>query len=396
MFKIFAQNALDPNSIPGLNASRSTFVDTVNGNDTTGTGASSHPYKTIQKAYTSITTATNAAPFTIYIMNDGDVSAGSTITGKPNIFLVAMSMLPGTYLNDNLTITVGAGEASYGGFCNVSFGGSVTVDGSAADSAVLYVQDCELLGGLTYNSGPDGFAYFYSSNVSTADCTGSVFFYGGMLSGACILRDAIGSEIVGSGLAGISTLTVSGLTTLNVSGNGQIPSLVGVVDSAHTPSFTTDYSSYPAAISGSVAVTITSHVSPLLAGGAVAATNAAFVFKDGHMKTTQTSAPTVTANAGAGTGRAASLITGTDFAGQISLLTTAVSPAAGAQVTLNFNKVFNIAPTCFLFPGNTSSLVGFATSGVYVTSSLTTMIINFAAADVTGHAYLFNYQAIEA
>lgn len=144
------------------------------------------------------------------------------------------------------------------------------------------------------------------------------------------------------------------------------------------------------AISGGV-------VSPssLLVNGAIAATSAVIVFKNGHLKSTQTSAPSATVNANAGTGGTCTLANGTDIAGQLTVTTTAVSPGSGEQCKITFNAAYAVAPICLISPVSANGANLAVISGVYVTSSTTIMSINFASADATGHAYIYNYHCIE-
>jgi hypothetical protein len=132
-----------------------------------------------------------------------------------------------------------------------------------------------------------------------------------------------------------------------------------------------------------------------LAGGASSATNTTLVTKDGNWKTTQTTAPTTTINANAGIGASASVAHATDVAGQLTLTTTATSSASGVQVTVNFNKTFNVAPIVSMTPASANAASLLVSSGVYVTSSTSGFAVNFATADAIGHSYVFNYLCME-
>lgn len=129
--------------------------------------------------------------------------------------------------------------------------------------------------------------------------------------------------------------------------------------------------------------------------GAAAATNAMLVINDTHLKSTQTTAPTATVNANAGTGATCTVANTTDLAGAVSLTTTAVSPASGAQCAINFNKTYNVAPQCVFSPANANSAQLAVSSGVYATSSTSALTFNFAVTDAIGHAYIENFHCVE-
>ncbi len=135
--------------------------------------------------------------------------------------------------------------------------------------------------------------------------------------------------------------------------------------------------------------------STLAVNSGVAAANAALVFKNGHLKSTITTAPTAAPNANAGTGATCTLATATDAAGVMTLTTTAVAPSLGAQCALTFNAAYNVAPICVFSPGNANTAVSAPISGVYVTTSTTLMTVSFAAADVAGGVYVLAYHCME-
>lgn len=137
-------------------------------------------------------------------------------------------------------------------------------------------------------------------------------------------------------------------------------------------------------------------LSATLGDTAVAATNATVVFKNGHLKSTQTTAPTTTTNANAGTGASSSVAHATDSAGVLNLTLGSVgTTASGAQVTVNFNKAYNVAPVVTLFPTNAVTAQNSAAFGVYVTSTTSGFTVNFAVAGTATDVLQWNYQAIE-
>jgi hypothetical protein len=129
--------------------------------------------------------------------------------------------------------------------------------------------------------------------------------------------------------------------------------------------------------------------------GAANVTNGVLMFKDGHIVSTMTTAPTATVNGNAGTGATCSLSNATDSAGTISLTTTATSPASGAQCAINFNKTYNVAPVCVFTSGNANSAQLAVSSGVYSTTSTSALTVNFAVTDAIGHAYSWQFKCIE-
>lgn len=125
------------------------------------------------------------------------------------------------------------------------------------------------------------------------------------------------------------------------------------------------------------------------------ATNSAIVTKDGHQKSTQTTAPTTTTNANAGSGASSSVSNATDNAGKLSLTTGSASFAAGVQTTVNFNKAYNVAPIVVITPTNNNAIIDAVLRGVYVTSTTAGFSINFNSADITATTYTWNYVIVE-
>lgn len=114
-----------------------------------------------------------------------------------------------------------------------------------------------------------------------------------------------------------------------------------------------------------------------------------------HFRSIQTTPPTVTANAGAGTGATASLSNATDTAGEITLTTGTLSLAAGSQLTVTYNTTYATAPLVIITPADTNAALAEATLGVYVTRTTTGFDVNFNIAPGITTAYLWNYFVIE-
>lgn len=127
-----------------------------------------------------------------------------------------------------------------------------------------------------------------------------------------------------------------------------------------------------------------------LLGGASPATNAALVIKDGHIKSTQTTAPIATVSANAGTGATCAVSHSTDVAGQVTIATGTIGVSTGDYCDIAFNLPYNVAPICTLTPaGSTLS------TSVYVTSSTAQVSVNFAVAGGISNTYVLNYSCIE-
>lgn len=113
----------------------------------------------------------------------------------------------------------------------------------------------------------------------------------------------------------------------------------------------------------------------------------------GHYGSSQATAPTVAAQTGAGTGASAALTRATDTAGVVTITAGTLGLNTGPQAIVTFNKAYSVAPLVVLTAVNAAT--GLAAVGVYVTSSTTTMTINFAAAGVASTVYSYNYHIIE-
>lgn len=109
-----------------------------------------------------------------------------------------------------------------------------------------------------------------------------------------------------------------------------------------------------------------------------------------HLKSTQTIAPTAAADAGAGTGASCSVANATDMAGKVSITTGTLGISTGSYCTVTFNIAYAVAPICILTPANST-----LSTSVYVTSTTTTMSVNFAAAGGVTSTYALNYNCIE-
>lgn len=129
--------------------------------------------------------------------------------------------------------------------------------------------------------------------------------------------------------------------------------------------------------------------------GAVSGTNVLLSLKNGHIKIDQTTSPTATVNANAGTSATCTVANATDTAGKITVTTGTIgTPATGTQCTLNFNKAHGIAPICTFSPASTaaaSNLVLFQVG----TATTTTQPFTFNVAGGTSTAYTYTYHCVE-
>jgi len=106
----------------------------------------------------------------------------------------------------------------------------------------------------------------------------------------------------------------------------------------------------------------------ILLGTSSSVTNARLSIKDGHIQTSQTTAPTIVVSPNAGTlgcttsSASASLLTGSnDITGQVTLIiggATCTNYLAGPQCTVTFNKSYTKAPIVLLTPCNSSAAGG--------------------------------------
>jgi hypothetical protein len=123
--------------------------------------------------------------------------------------------------------------------------------------------------------------------------------------------------------------------------------------------------------------------------------NARLAVSGGHLKSVQTTAPVANVTANAGTGATCSVSNATDTAGIISLATTATSPASGDQCDISFNLSYNVAPICIFSPANDQASYLTSATGVYLTTDMSTINVNFYNLDAVGHNYVWTYNCIE-
>jgi hypothetical protein len=133
-----------------------------------------------------------------------------------------------------------------------------------------------------------------------------------------------------------------------------------------------------------------------LLNGAVASTDAVLIVNNGHIKSTQTTAPTASVNANAGTGATSTVANATDTAGVVNLTLGSIGTlSSGVQTTVNFNAAYGVAPIVVITPTNATTAQNVVIFGVYVTSTTAGFSINFASAGVATDVLQWNYHVIE-
>lgn len=110
----------------------------------------------------------------------------------------------------------------------------------------------------------------------------------------------------------------------------------------------------------------------------------------GHIRSNQTTSPTVAVTGNAGTGGSASIANATDTAGAVTIVTGTLGLSTGSYANITFNNAYTTAPIVILTPAN-----GTISTSVYVTSSTTGFSINFAVAGGISSTYILNYMCIE-
>jgi len=105
-------------------------------------------------------------------------------------------------------------------------------------------------------------------------------------------------------------------------------------------------------------------------------------------------APTIANGAGAGTSPGTPTLTGSDAAGQISIITGTLPSVSAVAVTVTFNAAYGTAPYVVIWPANAAA----ATLGFlpYVSSTTTTFTINTGSIALGGSTtYLYNYVVVQ-
>lgn len=114
---------------------------------------------------------------------------------------------------------------------------------------------------------------------------------------------------------------------------------------------------------------------------------------DGHIHVDQTTAPTVAANANAGTGASAVLTDASDIAGKIELTMGSGSFSAGTQLTVTFDKTYAVAPVVVISATNQAAVSSVVHHEIHLDNITTTGFdIAFGVQEnVAGTVYKWNY-----
>lgn len=254
-------------------------------------------------------------------------------------------------------------------------------------SSTLIVQASSLLNSATVDSAS---ALLFRNGVRMV--SGSITLNGVMQAYGAWIGVPITIGATGSLLNRGSFIDPANIT--NVAGGtytqGTIGQMIG-----YTPTTSGDWSTVPTNVRGALDTLASGAVTKAFINGASSATNAPLVFKNGHIKSTQTTAPTAVVNANAGTGASCSVANATDAAGTVSLTTTGVASSSGAECAITFNLAYNVAPICSFTPISANAIVDAVIQGTFFTTSTSAATINFANTDAIGRTYQWAYQCIE-
>ncbi len=121
--------------------------------------------------------------------------------------------------------------------------------------------------------------------------------------------------------------------------------------------------------------------------GTAATNNYSLALKDGHIKSIQTAAPTISAVT-TYVLASQSISNATDIAGNLSIVTT----AAAGSVTITFNRVYAAAPIVQITPTNANAAADI--NKLFITKTTTGFTLNFSASPAA-NTKTFNYIVIE-
>lgn len=267
---------------------------------------------------------------------------------------------------------------------NVGFTGNVIFRANVDNLDFMDMIGCRLFGNYNHSGGllnvarSDLFGNVTLDNLGTKNFDGDI--YHTYIGGTLALNQSLGKSLTARAEldqmdGGYST---SGSASLTVTAGSYLPAT------------SANWASVPTTVHGALDNLAGGAFIKALINGASSATNAPLVFKNGHIKSTQTTAPTALVNANAGTGGSCSVANGTDTAGQITIVTGTVGVSTGDYCDLTFNKTYNVAPICVLTPASST-----LSTSTYVTSSTSVASVNFAVAGGISSTYIMNYNCIE-
>lgn len=232
------------------------YIDFLSGNDSTGTGSLNFPWKTLQHAYDTITDASINKPYVFYISGGNNDTDSSTITGKPNISLVADYSIQ----VNNLVISGGSTNDTVS-FTNIIFLGGPTWIRNDGTQIGVSMIDCETFSGPTLKQTGTGGGLFVTLNNSETSNAEFLTPSGFIANGCTFLgTTTFDDPVVTSSYIQISSGYIGG--AFSVSGGvvtylggviADVPfgyTLTAVTTANGTPTFQTDSGSIPSSITG--------------------------------------------------------------------------------------------------------------------------------------------------
>lgn len=300
---------------------------------------------------------------TSLIMTNTGTNGGtnSTITSRDTDFINSSATLPTIELSAGNLFISGANPAIQNS--NAAASPSITIDGASATGGVFSITNGTINGQVTVS---DNLADAFFNNTSIASgaspsiVTASSPNTGFVFAADLGLTTTATNSVIGSGV-----IVLSGVAKLSTGGD-IATSVTQVV-----------ISSFP---QGAV----------LLGATATQTANVLLTLKNGHIKSEQTTVPTVTAtNSGTFT---TTLSNATDIAGKINY-TPGAGVTVAATVTVTFNQAYNVAPIISITPANTNA--GTNAVQFYTTSTTTGFTLNFVASPVATLLYNWFYNVIE-
>jgi trimeric autotransporter adhesin len=311
------------------------------------------------------------------------ITGNSLTTGK-GLYISSSSLTSGNLLDVRVTNSSSTGAAIYASSTGTSSNALQAVGGGAVNYSAIFAQTDAVANGTDYGvttsnhaiygkiTGSKNYSYgVYGEAASAATNSGGVLGFNNSTNyGALGFYD--GSFRYG--VLGYSSYF--GVFGHGYSSSGSTYGVYGLCDATGT----TNYGVYGYAFG--------------------ATTNYAGYFKgntaisDGHIRSIQTTAPTYTAGAGAGTTPTISLSKATDVAGIINVTTGTAPSAWNAIVTINFNKTYSSAPIVVFSPFN-SLAAGVSTKILIFNITTSGFDLYTSAALAASSLYIWSYMVIE-
>lgn len=387
------------------------YADPVNGVDASCDGSIVKKCKTITKLLSFCTDPSKA-----YML---ELAAGN-FTGEPTITWLSNVSMHGQGSNLNLDFEYAATPGEQASFVIDGVGiNSFTLDLSAAAVALPIFQNGSY--SITRTDATVG-AHFVTVRNSTAgatNITGSASYTnvlftssadvqsgGSILCTGCILGITV--DIYGTGMFQLTASTFVGLLDGHTVGL-DTPTVIidaasnqygGVITGADvTYADDAEFIAYdPATPSywASAPATVKEALDAIASGGLRPPSfqvNGHLTLLNGHQVSHQTTPPSTTVHANAGTSATCSVAQATDVAGSLTLVTGSAAWASGEQCKVNFDAAYALAPKCQLTATNAPAAA--ATLNVYLSKTTADVSINFDSADVAATTYTWDYRCDE-